>query len=107
MTEPPQTPAPAPAPSGALPPPRRAPDVEAAREALERALLLLDAPTDPHMLAMARAVAQAAAEAIPYRWEQPRCAEFRRNSGLDTCRAATCTRCAAYRAGDAPPLTGW
>ncbi|MFJ8954282.1 hypothetical protein ACIRO1_29715 [Streptomyces sp. NPDC102381] len=103
MTEPTQTPA----PSGALPPPRRAPGVEVAREALERALLLLDAPTNPNMLAMARTAAEAAAEAIPYRWEQPYCAEYRRNSKMDTCRADTCTRCAAYRAGDAPPLTGW
>lgn len=92
----------------ALPPPRRTPDASAAREALHRALRLLeDDPADSRVLAEARAAAQLAAESVPYRWEQPHCAEYRRNAKEDTCRAATCTRCAAYREGDPRPLTGW
>ncbi|MGW2082904.1 hypothetical protein ACWCOW_39450 [Streptomyces sp. NPDC001939] len=91
-----------------LPPPRRAPDTEAARQALLQALKHLDDQAgDPQALDLAREAAQKAAEAIPYRWEQPCCAEYRRIMAVDTCRQLTCTRCAAYRAGDPMPLTGW
>ncbi|MFB8000245.1 hypothetical protein ACFC4G_46715 [Streptomyces sp. NPDC056002] len=90
-----------------LPPPRRTPDTEAARQALLQALRHLDSHNDPQALDRARKAAQKAAEAIPYRWEQPYCAEYRRIMAVDTCRQLNCTRCAAYQAGDPMPLTGW
>ncbi|MFE6904582.1 hypothetical protein ACFVFJ_48865 [Streptomyces sp. NPDC057717] len=90
-----------------LPPPRRTPNTEAARQALYRALTLLNDQGNPQALEDARRAAQEAAEAVPYRWEQPYCAEYRRNMAEDTCRQPTCTRCAAYEAGDPMPLTGW
>ena len=79
---------------------RRAPATTAAREALHRALRLLD---DPHALAEARAAAQAAVDAVPHPWQQPHCAEYRRNAKTDTCRSRTCTRCAAFSAGALMP----
>ncbi|MEU6664238.1 hypothetical protein [Streptomyces sp. NPDC046821] len=90
-----------------LPPTRRTPDVQAAREALHRALKLLDTPNDPLALEDARRAAQAAADAVPYRWEARHCTEYRRNADEETCRKPTCTRCAAYKAGDPMPPTGW
>ena len=86
---------------------RRAPDTTAAREALHRALRLLDDQDNPHALAEARAAAQAAADTVPYTWHQPHCAEYRRNAKQDTCRNRTCTRCAALRAGDPMPITDY
>ncbi|QWB21091.1 MULTISPECIES: hypothetical protein [Streptomyces] len=65
---------------------RRAPDPMKAREALHRALRLLDDQDDPHALAEARAAAQAAVDAVPYPWRAPHCAECRRNVKEATCR---------------------
>ncbi|MGW1615150.1 hypothetical protein ACWCQZ_38045 [Streptomyces sp. NPDC002285] len=86
---------------------RRAPDTTAAREALHRALRLLDDQDNPHALDEARAAAQAAVEAMPYPWRAPHCAQFRRNMREDACRNQTCTRCAALRAGDPMPLNDY
>lgn len=82
---------------------RRAPDTTAAREALHRALRLLDDQDNPHALAEAREAAQTAADAVPYPWQARHCAEYRRNAKEDTCRSRTCTRCTAFRAGDPMP----
>jgi hypothetical protein len=84
-------------------PVRRAPNTKVAREALHRALRLLDDQNNPHALAEAREAAQAAAEAVPYPWQARYCAEYRRTALEDTCRSATCTRCAAFRVGDPMP----
>ncbi|MEU0414528.1 hypothetical protein ABZ307_43115 [Streptomyces griseorubiginosus] len=59
---------------------RRAPDTTAAREALHRALRLLDDTGNPDALAEARAAAQAAADAVPYPWRARHCTEYRRNA---------------------------
>jgi hypothetical protein len=82
---------------------RRTPDTTAAREALHRALRLLDDQDNPLALAEARDAAQAAADAVPYPWQARHCAEYRRNAKEGTCRSRTCTRCAAFRAGDPMP----
>ncbi|MGW6796636.1 hypothetical protein [Streptomyces chartreusis] len=82
---------------------RRAPDTTAACEALRRALRLLDDQEDPQALDEARAAAQAAADAVPYPWRAPHCAQFRRNMKKDACRIPTCTRCVAFKAGDLMP----
>lgn len=82
---------------------RRAPDTTAAREALHRALRLLDDQDNPNALAEARAAAQTAVDAVPYPWRQPHCAEYRRNAREDTCHSRTSTRCAALRAADPMP----
>ncbi|MCX5442882.1 MULTISPECIES: hypothetical protein [unclassified Streptomyces] len=79
----------------------------AAREALLRALKLLDDRDDPQALNRAREAAQLAAEAVPYRWEAPHCSERRHTYQRDTCARPTCTRCAAFEAGGPTPLTGW
>ncbi|QIB49483.1 hypothetical protein [Streptomyces aureoverticillatus] len=84
---------------------RRAPDTQAAREALYRALRLLNDRENPLALAEARKAAQEAAEAVPYPWQAPHCAEYRRNAKNDACRSRTCTRCAAVRAGDRIPVS--
>lgn len=81
----------------------RAPDTTAAREALQRALRLLNDTDNPRALAGARAAAQEAADAVPYPWRAQYCSEYRRNANEDTCRSRTCTRCAAFRAGDPLP----
>ncbi|MBX9399474.1 hypothetical protein K4749_39565 [Streptomyces sp. TRM72054] len=82
---------------------RRAPNTTAAREALHRALRLLDDQDNPHALAEARKAAQAAADGVPYPWQARHCAEYRRNAKEETCRSSTCTRCAAFLAGDPMP----
>ncbi|MGX9891397.1 hypothetical protein [Streptomyces sp. NPDC002276] len=86
---------------------RRAPDTTAAREALYRALRLLNDRDNPEALAEARAAAQEAVEAVPYPWEARYCAEYRRNAQESTCRSRTCTRCAALKAGDPMPIEGY
>ncbi|KUN90424.1 hypothetical protein [Streptomyces caeruleatus] len=87
---------------------RRAPDTTAAREALHRALRLLDDQDNPDALAEARAAAQAAAQAaadaVPYPWRATHCTANRRNAKEDTCHSSTCTRCTAFRAGDPMPF---
>lgn len=83
---------------------RRAPNTTAAREALHRALRLLDDQDNPHALAEARAAAQQAADAVPYPWQARHCSTYRRNAKEDTCNSPTCTRCAAFRAGDPMPI---
>ncbi|MGW6487130.1 hypothetical protein [Streptomyces sp. NPDC055056] len=82
---------------------RRAPDTTQAREALNRALRHLDDHDNPHALAHARAAAQEAVDAVPYPWLGRNCTEYRRNAKEETCRSRTCTRCAAFRAGDPMP----
>ena len=82
---------------------RRAPDITAAREALHRALRLLNDQGNPDALAEARAAAREAADAVPYPWQARHCAEYRRNARENTCRSRTCTRCAALKAGDPMP----
>lgn len=81
-------------------PARRTPDVTAAREALSRALRLLN---DPQSLDSARDEAQRAVAAIPYLWRAPHCNQRRRNLNRETCGQTTCTRCTAYEAGDPMP----
>lgn len=81
-----------------MPQTRRAPNTTAAKEALRRALRLLDDQDDPSALAHARAAVQAAAEAVPYPWRAPHCTEYRRNAREETCANRTCTRCAAVKA---------
>lgn len=53
---------------------RRAPDTTVAREALYRALRLLDDQGNPHALAEAREAARTAADAVPYPWQARHCA---------------------------------
>ncbi|MFE9812304.1 hypothetical protein [Streptomyces sp. NPDC005548] len=86
---------------------RRTPDTTAARAALHRALRLLDDQDDPHTLARARAAAQEAADAVPYPWLARHCAEYRRDANEETCNSPTCTRCAAFRAGDPMPAADY
>lgn len=82
--------------------PTRRPHTAEAREALHRALRFLDRD-DPRALDAARKAAQAAADAVPYRWQAPYCAEYRHNVRAATCQDRRCTRCATYRAGDPMP----
>ncbi|WP_217200860.1 hypothetical protein [Streptomyces buecherae] len=82
---------------------RRAPDITQAREALHRALRLLEDQDDPRALDRAREAAQAAADAVPYTWRAPHCSAYRRNMKAPTCRQPACTRCAAFAAGEPMP----
>jgi hypothetical protein len=82
-------------------PARRTPDVAAAREALSHALRLLG---DPQTLDSAREEAQRAVAAIPYPWRAPHYNQRRRNLGRETCGQPTCSRCAAYEAGEPMPV---
>ncbi|MFJ2746202.1 hypothetical protein ACIO3O_41815 [Streptomyces sp. NPDC087440] len=84
-------------------PTRRTPDTTRARQALHRALRLLDDHDNPEALAEARTAAQEAADTVPYPWRARSCAQYRRNAREDTCRERTCTRCAAFRAGEPMP----
>uniref|UniRef100_A0AAU2AHM1 Uncharacterized protein n=1 Tax=Streptomyces sp. NBC_00093 TaxID=2975649 RepID=A0AAU2AHM1_9ACTN len=88
-------------------PTRRAPNTAAAKEALHRALRLLDDQERPDALDRAREAARAAVDAVPYPWRAPHCTEFRRRSKEKTCSNHACTRCAAVKAGDPMPVDDW